>query len=228
MTTLKSLVPSLELCRKLLDAGFPQETALVWTPDLHPLCRGQWYVSSVGFSDEDIAAPTFGEVWESIAKICRTWPGWDVRAATNRLVFEIRDYDRLGNLNYVPEMTFWKLDCGSWANAAAQLWLWCLENGYVKGLEGVHGVYLIDLEDPERTLRRRKVRRTMPEWESLGDGVLVYGRGTPEERKLSGWIEVTDYLNRLTETLLASRVVATERGEEIARLTQRLLKPKRG
>lgn len=41
----------------------------------------------------------------------------------------------------------------------------------------------------------------MPDWESLDDGVLVYGTGTNDERKLEGWREVCDYLNQLEANL---------------------------
>lgn len=54
----------------------------------------------------------------------------------------------------------------------------------------------------------------MAKWESLGDGVLVYGRGTPNELKLEGWVEVTERLNQIERERNELRDFAEEVGSD--------------
>jgi len=72
MTSLEQLVPSLALCQQLQKAGFPQDTAMVWT---HSVYKGDIVVTRDVYDgsyelDEDdglellCAAPTAGEMEE--------------------------------------------------------------------------------------------------------------------------------------------------------------------
>ena len=72
MTSLESLVPSLDLCRQLQAAGFPQDTAMVWERSVahidHPVgvhVKGDNSVwGGEDFFEDICAAPTAGEMEE--------------------------------------------------------------------------------------------------------------------------------------------------------------------
>ena len=72
MTSLESLVPSLDLCRQLQAAGFPQDTAMVWERSVahidHPVgvhVKGDNSVwGGEDFFEDICAAPTAGELMQ--------------------------------------------------------------------------------------------------------------------------------------------------------------------
>jgi hypothetical protein len=62
--TLESLVPSLDLCKQLQAAGFPQDTAMVWFFRDDVLNHYSWVSERVEEIDDSchVAAPTAGEM----------------------------------------------------------------------------------------------------------------------------------------------------------------------
>lgn len=76
MTSLESLVPSLDLCRQLQAAGFPQDTAMVWERSVahidHPVgvhVKGDNSVwGGEDFFEDICAAPTAEEILRELPR----------------------------------------------------------------------------------------------------------------------------------------------------------------
>ena len=91
--TLEQLVPSLDFCQQLHDAGFPQDTALVWVGEHEYDFEAQQFDgchvalierSTIGYEHEAIcAAPTAGELEEWLM----THGFFSKRAATIQIAY---------------------------------------------------------------------------------------------------------------------------------------------
>ena len=121
--SLESLVPDLDTCRRLKTAGYPQETVLWWAWNTHPL-DGGWWVTNESNRDDTVAAPTFQEIWERLP----------TRLALNVRLAAMENEGKTG-VGYVRlrGLDNWRVWFEGTVFAAAELWLWCKENGHLEG-----------------------------------------------------------------------------------------------
>lgn len=77
MSTLESLVPSLELCNKI-PAGKFDDSALVWEEYINFEGKQGYYVDAREWSESDIPAPTLAEIMAELPKSLQiSWIEWN-------------------------------------------------------------------------------------------------------------------------------------------------------
>ena len=137
---LESLVPDLERCKRLKEMGFPQDTAFFWGEGIEEYLllpheewegfREQWmyaFPKPVG----KYAAPTFQEIWEALPD--------EVREENANALLVLSENMEGTYLRYedVPYAWFVEMGYSSPVLCAADMWLWCAENGHLKGASDV-------------------------------------------------------------------------------------------
>lgn len=128
--SLETLVPDLDTCRRLKEAGYPQETALWWDRNMF---HGKMHVTTHAVTGKGIAAPTFQEIWERLPIRIRVDGNW-----CGRTLFCDDDGDsNCGFDSQTKDVWEVMFSYRSAHVAAAELWLWCKENGHVSTPFGI-------------------------------------------------------------------------------------------
>lgn len=114
--------PSLELCRKLTEAGFPEETSCHFrrnNSDIYEHTFWPW-------DDASYVCPSVMELLDEMPDTI----------AQEYLLHFWKNNDRQYWVSYQEvEWKHWLWECGKWfetlPNALAEMWLWLVENGYI-------------------------------------------------------------------------------------------------
>ena len=123
---MQDLVPTLDTCRALMEAGFPQDTALAWCrePGGGEVVREPHRHSGKPLCAAPTLAEVLGELPDSVANGNRGYKSRSLIIRGGRIGYEPKSKPFL---DYSHPFTFGPIS----AEAAARLWLALVEAGHV-------------------------------------------------------------------------------------------------
>lgn len=127
--TLEDLVPDYDTCQKLKAAGYPQDTPLAhYTGEGVHACT-LWHLLKHQNNTSVIAAPTFTEIQKKLLPITTTESQAEfVFAHEFDVQLENVTVRYVESADDLPETVLNLISNDNIAQAAAEMWLWVLEN----------------------------------------------------------------------------------------------------